>query len=349
MRYRIFYIDWLNNSGTKSWIDLTRRFPSVTRISPKDTIAETLRYCAENSDTAYFWVASSLVDYKNFHFKDYGEYGFEPYLQVFNSSTWFGSKEYFRHLDGDLKYVEAFPNLHFVKDSTLKASDGLLDIVYISNGEPLAENHYQHLQETVKTGNMIRRIDGINGRTAAYQAAARASTTAWFFAVFAKIEVDPNFDWTWQPKQEPWHTIFYAKNPVNGLTYGHMAVVAYNKYQTLVTDKTGLDFVMTKPHEIVPTISGTAHYNQDPWTTWRTAFREAIKLKQSNSDESRTRLKAWTDKGTGKFATWSNRGARDGAKYYDEVNGEQSQLLLSYDWAWLNDRYQSLYSQLPPQ
>jgi hypothetical protein len=49
--------------------------------------------------------------------------------------------------------------------------------------------------------------------------------------VFAKLEVSSMFDWSWQPDrlQEPKHYIFHALNPVNGLEYGHQAMIAYNK------------------------------------------------------------------------------------------------------------------------
>jgi hypothetical protein len=221
-----------------------------------------------------------------------------------------------------------------------------LDIVYISNGEPYAEKHYQHLLKSVKTGNKIHRVDGINGRTAAYQAAASVSTTAWFFAVFAKLEVNAKFDWLWQPDivKGPLHYIFHAHNPVNGLEYGHMAMIAYNKSLTLSTEYTGLDFVMTKPHIILPIQSGTAHFNQDPIVTWRTAFRECLKLKQNGSDESLQRLKTWATVAAGSNYVWSLRGAYDAVEYYDSVDGKFEDLLLSYDWAWLNIYFQKKYN-----
>jgi hypothetical protein len=343
-RYNVFYIDWGNSTSSRSIIDLLRRFPDLKQISLGDTVADTLRACANESETPYFWVTSSLADYTRFNFNDHNEYGLEPYLQVFGTGTWFGSKLYFDQQPLHHHYIDSFPDLHFAK-SSIKPIDKLLDIVYISNNEPDADKHYQHLLETVKTGNKIHRIDGVNGRTAAYQAAARVSTTAWFFAVFAKIEVDPEFDWTWKPKLEPWHTIFYAKNPVNGLVYGHMAVVAYSKYQTLKTDEPGLDFVMSAPHTVEPILSGIAHYNQDPIVTWRTAFREAIKLRRDDSAESQEKLQIWTSVGTGNYANWSMRGARDGVKYYEETGGDFEQLMFSYDWAWLNDRFQRLYKR----
>jgi len=244
------------------------------------------------------------------------------------------------------KYIEAFPDQHFV-ETDLKSDNDLLDIVYISNGEPDAEKHYGHLLKTVKTGNRIHRIDRVNGRTEAYQAAARVSKTPWFFAVFAKLEVNTNFDWTWQPDpiKGPLHYIFHAYNPVNKLEYGHMAMVAYNRALTLSTEYTGLDFVMTRPHIVVPISSGIARFNQDPIVTWRTAFRECLKLKQSTSSESLARLDSWLSVAEGAYAEWSVNGAKDAVEYYEEVAGDQEKLMLSYNWKWLNDRYAQKYSR----
>jgi hypothetical protein len=142
--------------------------------------------------------------------------------------------------------------------------DHPLDIVFISNGEPYAEFNYEHLKWAVQMEgldcNHIHHSKGVNGRVAAYQAAARLSTTPWFFAVFAKLEVDHRFDWTWQPDrmQQPKHYIFHAHNPINGLVYGHQAMIAYNKQLVLENTGQGLDFTLDQPHEVVPIISGTA-------------------------------------------------------------------------------------------
>ena len=140
------------------------------------------------------------------------------------------------------------------------------------------------------------RVDNINGRAAAYHAAARASTTPWFFAVFAKLEVDIDFDWTWQPDcmQQAKHYIFHARNPCNGLIYGHQAMIAYNRQLVLDNPGVGLDFTLDSPHEVVPVLSGMARYNTSAWQTWRTAFREVLKLKASLPDvENEYRITQW--------------------------------------------------------
>jgi hypothetical protein len=219
--------------------------------------------------------------------------------------------------------------------------DSVLDIVFISNGEINATMYFEHLQWTKNStrvaANRIHHVSGVNGRVAAYQAAARQSTTPWFFAVFAKLEVTRDFDWTWQPDrmQQPKHYIFHAHNPVNGLVYGHQAMIAYNKQLVLENTGEGLDFTLDQPHEVVPIVSGTAMYHESDWMCWRTAFREVLKLKASLPDvESEHRLNRWLTVDT-TDGQWSRKGAEDGVEYYDSVGGDFAALKKSYEWSWL--------------
>ena len=214
-------------------------------------------------------------------------------------------------------------------------ADVKLDIVFIDNGESNADYNYEHLCQIIKNNN-IHRSSGVTGRVAAYRAAAELSTTPWFFAVFAKLKIDPTFDFMWQPDrmQEPKHYIFHALNPVNGLVYGHQAVIAYNKKLVLANTGTGLDFTLDNAHEVVPIVSGTADYHTDSWTCWRTAFRECIKLKDNIDVESQYRLRQWlTQDNT--LEQWSRKGAEDAVEYYDSVAGNFGELRKSYDWSWL--------------
>ena len=218
-----------------------------------------------------------------------------------------------------------------------------LDIVFISNGEMNADWNWDRLTETqTNKPNRVVRVDGINGRVAAYQAAANASTTDWFFAVFAKLSVDDKFDWAWQPDmlQQAKHYIFHARNPCNGLVYGHQAMIAYNKRLTLENTGTGLDFTMDQLHEVVPIVSGVAYYTETPWMAWRTAFREVLKLRQSLPDvENEYRLDKWLTSNSAKTepenSEWSIFGAEDAMEYYDEVDGDFAALKKSYEWDWL--------------
>ena len=182
------------------------------------------------------------------------------------------------------------------------------------------------------------RSNGVNSRAAAYHAAAQASETDWFFAVFAKLRVRSEFDWSWQPDrmQASKHYIFHAYNPVNGLTYGHQAMIAYNKRLVLANPGRGLDFTLDDEHEVVPVISGTAEYADTCWSAWRTAFRECLKLSGQQDIESQHRLKKWlTVNNALPNSQWSTKGAEDAVVYYKEVNGDFDALRKSYEWSWL--------------
>jgi hypothetical protein len=215
----------------------------------------------------------------------------------------------------------------------------VLDIVFISNGEINAGVYFEHLKWNVEQNhkNRIHHVSGVNGRVAAYQEAARHSGTPWFFAVFAKLEVTRDFDWTWQPDrmQQPKHYIFHAHNPVNGLVYGHQAMIAYNKKLVLENTGEGLDFTLDQPHEVVPICCGTAMYHESDWMCWRTAFREVLKLRASLPDvESEHRLNRWLTVDT-TDGQWSRKGAEDAVEYYDSVGGDFAELKKSYEWEWL--------------
>jgi len=242
--------------------------------------------------------------------------------------------------------TQAYDYPYIDKQRTIKEPD--LDIIYISNGEPDAERWYEHLCNIA--GRPIKRVQNIDGRANAYRAAAELSDTAWFFTVFAKLEVVENFDWSWQPDrlQEAKHYIFHSRNPVNGLEYGHMGIIAYNRQLVLETDAPGLDFTLSKPHAVVPVLSAVAHYNTTPELTWRTAFREVVKLRdhveKTDSIESRYRLNLWLSEAQGQHAEWSVQGAADAVKYYDTVAGDYQQLLKTFEWAWLRNFWLSQHS-----
>jgi len=216
--------------------------------------------------------------------------------------------------------------------------DTKLDIVFISNGETNAEQNFKRLSLLPKANRLVR-VDSINGRAAAYHAAAETSTTPWFFAVFAKLAVDIDFDFAWQPDrmQQAKHYIFHARNPVNGLVYGHQAMIAYNRQLVLANPGVGLDFTLDSPHEVVPILSGIAHYDTSPWSAWRTAFREVLKLQASLPDvENEYRLNKWLDINSDETdPQWSRLGAEDAVEYYNQVNGDFDALKKSYEWEWL--------------
>lgn len=226
-----------------------------------------------------------------------------------------------------------------------------LDIIFISNGETHAQRNWEILQKmTVNVSNRVVHVQGVKGRAEAYKAAAAVSETDWFFTVFAKLEVDPDFDWGWQTDrlQEPKHYIFYARNDTVGINYGHASIIAYNKKLVLANEAKGLDFTLDQEHEVVPLHSGVTYYDGDTVTAWRTSFREAIKLYKNICDgnfvvESQERLDKWCASNGTPEGDANAQGGKDGVAYYKEVDGDFKSLRLSYDWEWLDNRFRQLH------
>ena len=319
----------------------TKRLPAPTIITESDTHVSTIH-------TDFDWPYATFVTQDN---KDIQVIDTEP-LNLWSPETRtiqitstggtriIVPKEAKDHVKRELY------DYPYISTASRLAKSTPMDIVFLSNGEVGADENYEHLLRTTNgLANRVTRVDGVNGRVAAYHAAAEASNTPWMFTVFAKLKVNNKFDWNWQPDrlQIPKHYVFHAKNPVNGLTYGHQAMIAYNKKLTLANTGKGLDFTMDDEHEVVELLSGTANFNTDEWSTWRTAFREALKLRANTDDVSKNRLEFWLTVGSGKYSQYSIDGASDAVHYYEEVNGDFDKLKLSYEWEWLRALFNSKY------
>jgi len=220
-----------------------------------------------------------------------------------------------------------------------------IDVIFISNGESMADENYQHLLDIFPNA---KRSDGVIGRELAYKVAASLSDTPWFYAVFAKTWVLDNFNFSYTPDywQEPKHYIFHSRNPLNNLEYGAMNINLYNKKLVLET-KPGLDFTLSQKHTVIPVCASESRFNSDSWITWRSAFREVLKLRQETEQHNRIevahRLHIWKTVANGENAEWCIRGANDADRYYTEVNGDPEKLQLSFDWKWLKEYYDTIY------
>ena len=217
-----------------------------------------------------------------------------------------------------------------------------MDIIFLSYDEPCAEDRWKAL---VEKHPQAKRVHGVKGRTEAYHAAATLSDTPYFFAVFPTIELDDSFDFSFQPDRmlDRCHYIFHAKNPVNGLVYGHRAVILYHKFLCLTTFNPYLDFTLSQPHVVVPQLCGVSHFNQTPEISWRVAFREVLKLcDMKPTVESKYRLKKWCELGTGQHADFVLRGALDAVEYYEQSKEDKSKLLYSYELDWLKEKFKSI-------
>ena len=241
--------------------------------------------------------------------------------------------------DYDIRQLPDYPYVT-IKSRPLDVEKPL-DIIYLSNGEKTAEYLFNILNDVCPRS--IKRIDKVYGRTEALKAAAEASSTQWFFLVPAKLEVYKEFDWDWQPdyyREQPKHYIFHARNPVNDLCYGHMAIVAYNKHLVLDTHDIDLDFTQAKPHTVIKKICGISRFNEEPLMAWRTTFREVIKLAHYDAIkfdlDASDRLHIWLTHAKGKNKDIVLKAANEAYNYFINSHDNIDKLKLSYDWNWLD-------------
>lgn len=231
-----------------------------------------------------------------------------------------------------------------------------MDIVYISYDEPEAEQNWKVLEKLTKDlPNRVTRIHGVQGMENALKAAAETSETPWVYNVFAKTELDENFDFSFVPDymQAPKHYIFNCRNSSNGLVYGHMGVIMYNCNMVINAppyEELGLDYTVSFPVEVVPLLSCHGNFATSAYHAWRTAFRESAKLAYFNSQqptmENQHRLDVWTNHAEGDHAEWVLNGARDGIEFFKESNGSLDYLKQSFRWEWLRDRFSKKYGDL---
>ena len=227
--------------------------------------------------------------------------------------------------------------------------DPTQDIIFISYDEPNADINWTILSAKFP---QARRLHGVEGMEKALLKAAEMSSTKWYYAVFAKTELHPDFDFEFRPDlfQQPKHYIFHAENPLNGLRYGHMGVVLYNCDIVKNITEFGIDYTMSALHEVVPKVSAVARFNSNPYQTWRTAFREAGKLAQfcdeKDNVENSYRLGVWTSEAEGLHSEWCLQGARDGVLFYQANKENKSQLKNAFNWVWLREYFTGLYKNV---
>ena len=323
-----------------------------------------LKFLRDFKDINYHEIKLSYSSLKKIYFslnnvvEDYNKNKSIPYVWLINKdlketpnffpSFWEDSKIYTWGETNDIMlvpYLNEIKQLYDYRYITNTASTYQvkpMDIIFISYDEPSAEQRFKSLKEQFPRAKWCK---DVKGQTQAYHTAASMSETDYFFAVFPKLEIVDSFKFDFQPDRlkNPCHYIFNCHNPVNGLEYGHGAVILYNKRLVLETQDPGLDFTLSAPHEWVPILSAINHFNESPWLAWRTAFREIVKLMVQCRDkptvESKYRLKKWCELGTGKNSEWVYCAAQDAKDFVDS----NSDIMLSYDFQWLKNYYEQKY------
>lgn len=224
-----------------------------------------------------------------------------------------------------------------------------LDVIFISYRESNAEDNWQRV---LKKAPWAKRVDGVEGIFNAHRAAAKLSTTDMFYAVDGDAWLVDDFDFNFQPgmfDRDCTH-IWRAQNPINGLEYGYGGVKLFSKQIIDSTNKwTTLDMstsIATKI-KVVDRVSNITAFDTDEFSTWRSAFRECVKLcyniQQDPSDTtSHARLDQWLTEGEDhKFGKYSMMGAADAIKWAKDNMNDYDSLRMINNRTWLENQYES--------
>ena len=200
------------------------------------------------------------------------------------------------------------------------------DVVFVSNGEENAEENWNTLLTICPDAKRINNVPGIH---AAYQAAGQLAETEHVYLVDADNQVFSEFDFQAFVFSKSLMTVphvitWKTKNRVNSLIYGHGGITLYPTALLRDTSRAGADVASTLgvPIRSIPIIASIHAFDFNKYNTWRTAFREGVKLKRSSLDGScmhaRWRLHVWMNEGFGDFGEYSKDGAEFGASFFEK-------------------------------
>ena len=222
----------------------------------------------------------------------------------------------------------------------------LYDIVFISYNEPTADKNFQELQLRFPNA---KRVHGVKGIHQAHIKAAEIATTEMFWVVDGDAIVIPTFDFTYvisRYERDIVH-VWQSQNPLNDLTYGYGGVKLLPRDLTLSMDVGSTDMTtsISSRFKSMPEVSNITAFNTDSFATWRSAFRECVKLSskiinRQDSTETIERLDIWCTVAEGKYAQDAIRGAIAGRKYGEENKDSPEMLSKINDFDWLKQQHE---------
>jgi len=299
---------------------------------------------AKDCMVEFFYV---IIAEKKFQFPNF-DFSFKPliddysYMHIWNNDTTvrlFNKEEVLKDVS---KFMNNVKNI-----DTIIVNYPIYDIIFLSFGEPSADENFNKLKSRWPRA---KRIDGVKGIKEAHQEAAKIVTTDMFFVVDADAEIIPefNFDKQNQLLYTSLVYVWYSINPVNGLRYGYGGIKLFSAKKVRDYIGNNVDFTTNVADgiTIIPRIANITKFNTDPFSTWKSAFRECVKLSskiipgQLNS-ESERRLHTWSTIGNGEFGKYSIAGAIEGTNF-GKTNCNQPEILqLINDFDWLRQKFNS--------
>ncbi len=261
--------------------------------------------------------------------------------------TWYLDPSFFKGDKIWVKKVTACDNPAGTKDMGFVSPNIVdeLDVIFLSYDEKNADANFE---KVLNFAPYAQRVHGVKGIFEAHKAAAELAQTDMFYVVDADAELLPDWHFRFQPNifnRDCVH-VWKSRNPINDLEYGYGGVKLFPRH--LLLEATSWKVDMTTgfgKFKLIDKVSNITKFNTDPFSTWRSAFRECVKLaagtiKNQIDEENKIRLHTWISKGidrpNGKYAI---AGAIAGLEYGEKYKEDLNSLKLINDRQWLEEQF----------
>ena len=271
----------------------------------------------------------------------------KKYVHVFKTNTHEFNKVYLIPKDYKITKNEAIHSFFInKKEHDIVASKLKFDIIFISYNEPNADENFKKLLEKFSDA---KRVHGVKGIHQAHIEAAKNSNTTMFWVVDGDALIEDNFNFDLEVPEWERDTVhvFKSKNPINNLIYGYGGVKLLPKDLVLKIDITSVDMTtsISKKFKSIDLVSNITSFNTDPFNTWKSAFRECVKLSSKVIDsqidiETQQRLDTWCTVGEDRpFGNCAIQGAIAGREFGLKYAQDKEMLKKINDWEWLKNEF----------
>lgn len=335
--YDIFFIS--TDKTNNNFIKLKERFPLVK-------LAESFDDAKRKTFTKFFWVVwPELLINPDFNFDYVVSDWDKDYVHVFKNGDYYdGISLQAKALSISNRELSHRFYINKKEIDVQASTPNLYDIVFISFNESNANESYNSLLERFP---QAKRIHGVKGIHNAHLQAAKLSTTDMFYVVDADAIIVDDFNFNYRVAHYDSYSkstvhVWRSINPITKLEYGYGGVKLLPTQLTLSMPIDSVDMTtnISTSFKVMPDISNITAFNTDPFSTWRSAFRECCKLAVTNDAESLDRLAVWcTLVNDVPYGVYAYSGALAGKSYGQENASNKEALLKINDFTWLQDRW----------
>jgi hypothetical protein len=218
----------------------------------------------------------------------------------------------------------------------------MYDIFFISYNEPHADQNYALLKQRFP---LAQRVHGVKGIQQAHITAATLSLTQMFWVVDGDAVVNDDFQFDYEVSSKDMDAVhvWRSSNPINELEYGYGGVKLLPKRLTMHMDPNRIDMTTSISNKFMAMseVSNSTDFNTDPFNTWKSAFRECVKLSSKVIDrqvdkETEKRLLIWCTVGADQpYGEYSIAGALAGRVYGTDNRDNLDALRMINNFEWL--------------